>query len=378
MGHRGSWLGFTFNGIHSSTLGITRITDKRVTDKLTPTTKDTTVNVEGVDGVLYWGSKYTKRDFSVSFAFQSMDKTQLTRLRRFLQATEICDLIFDETPYKVYSAKITGQAMIKHLAFGDNAQEYYNGEGSITFTCYFPFARSRYAWQENYTIDNIPEWMSDEDWMSTAPTAQKGTVFYDFDVPQDNPGIVEGDTASFSWVAPNPLLIPYTDTTEWDDTMNGKLIMPSYQDSPYVNYNDWIAASRIPSRENYGVYDPSTHTMRIYNAGDIAMPTRIWFDTYFASVQEPFSVEVSCAGQSMSLQGLVRSQAISPLGAGGDYYTVIDMVNQRVEGYDNNNRHTGRIYDRYMTGSFFQIPQGESTLYISQTPIRIDFNYLYL
>jgi len=69
MGHRGSWLGFTFNGIHSSTLGITRITDKRVTDKLTPTTKDTTVNVEGVDGVLYWGSKYTKRDFSVPFAF---------------------------------------------------------------------------------------------------------------------------------------------------------------------------------------------------------------------------------------------------------------------------------------------------------------------
>jgi phage-related protein len=59
----------------------------------------------------------------------------------------IHDLIFDEDPDKIWSAKVTGTASIKYICFEDASLEdsfnrIYKGEGSITFTCYFPFARS--------------------------------------------------------------------------------------------------------------------------------------------------------------------------------------------------------------------------------------------
>jgi hypothetical protein len=45
---------------------------------------------------------------------------------------EIHDLIFDETPYKVYSAKVTGTATIKHIPFAEgNTNRLYKGEGTI-------------------------------------------------------------------------------------------------------------------------------------------------------------------------------------------------------------------------------------------------------
>jgi hypothetical protein len=40
-----------------------------------------------------------------------------------------------------------------------------------------------------------------------------------------------------------------------------------------MNYWDWIESSNIPSRFNYGVYDESSHQIKLYNAGDIEMPT---------------------------------------------------------------------------------------------------------
>jgi hypothetical protein len=54
----------------------------------------------------------------------------------------IHDLIFDEKPYKVYRAKVTGTATLKYLPFTEgNTNRLYKGEGTIQFTCYEPFAR---------------------------------------------------------------------------------------------------------------------------------------------------------------------------------------------------------------------------------------------
>ena len=64
------YVGFTYNNIHSSTLGITRVsTSKRYNEPILPTLKDITTDIVGADGVVYFGTKYTKRVFSVSFAF---------------------------------------------------------------------------------------------------------------------------------------------------------------------------------------------------------------------------------------------------------------------------------------------------------------------
>jgi hypothetical protein len=76
---------------------------------------------------------------------------------------QIHDLIFDEVPYKIYSAKVTGSATIKYLVFEEkNNKRVYKGEGSVQFTCYNPFARCAFP-EGNYdelklTYENIDEW----------------------------------------------------------------------------------------------------------------------------------------------------------------------------------------------------------------------------
>jgi hypothetical protein len=41
-------------------------------------------------------------------------------------------LIFDERPYKVYRAKVSGTATIKHLVFNEGRDNrLYKGEGTI-------------------------------------------------------------------------------------------------------------------------------------------------------------------------------------------------------------------------------------------------------
>lgn len=52
------------------------------------------------------------------------------------------DLIFDEEPYKVYTAKITGNSSLKSIPFEEKGERIYNGEGTLEFTCYWPYAHT--------------------------------------------------------------------------------------------------------------------------------------------------------------------------------------------------------------------------------------------
>ena len=112
------YIGFTFNNIHSSELGIVRVSDgSRFNENLLPTIQDKTVAVPGGDGTYFFGSFYTQRNFNVSFAFDSLTEEQFSKLKRWLGDKKIHELIFDELPYKAYRAKITGSATIKHIPF---------------------------------------------------------------------------------------------------------------------------------------------------------------------------------------------------------------------------------------------------------------------
>jgi hypothetical protein len=59
----------------------------------------------------------------------------LERLRRHFGDKQIHELVFDERPYKTYSAKVTGTATIKHIPFDEEVDgamtRVYKGEGSI-------------------------------------------------------------------------------------------------------------------------------------------------------------------------------------------------------------------------------------------------------
>ena len=186
------YIGFTFNGVHSSELGIKRTSDgSRFNENLLPTMQDKTVQVPGGDGAYYFGSYYTQRVFNIPFAFDSLTEAQFARLKTHFGDKGIHDLIFDEAPYKVYSAKVTGSATIKHIPFAEgDTNRVYKGEGSIQFTCYNPFARSKFKWLDKYDNANKAEWA-----VASGMKESKGN--YDTNVNQSfqlyNPGDLEAD-----------------------------------------------------------------------------------------------------------------------------------------------------------------------------------------
>ena len=153
------YIGFSFNGIHSSELGIVRTSDgSRYTENLLPNLQDQAVPVPGGDGAYYFGSYYTQRQFPISFAFDSITEKQVNQLKVLLGDRKIHNLIFDENPYKIYKAKISNSAMLKFIPFAEGiTNRIYKGEGNITFTVLQPFAYSPHRYLNEYKEYNIFE-----------------------------------------------------------------------------------------------------------------------------------------------------------------------------------------------------------------------------
>lgn len=137
------FIGFTYNGYHSSQLGIYRTSNSsRFDDDITATMADKTAEVPGGNGQYYFGTTFTNKTFNVPFVFDNLTEDKLRTIKKIFSGDGIHDLIFDETPFKAWSAKVTGSATMKHLCFEENGQRIYKGEGSITFTCYYPYAHT--------------------------------------------------------------------------------------------------------------------------------------------------------------------------------------------------------------------------------------------
>jgi len=82
MALKGSFIGFSYgttgNMIHSSKLGIIRTSDgDRFNDTLTPTFKDISMTANGRDGVFYFGTQQTQKQFSFNIAFDDLSESQL-------------------------------------------------------------------------------------------------------------------------------------------------------------------------------------------------------------------------------------------------------------------------------------------------------------
>ena len=137
------FVGFTFNGRHSSEFNILRVSQSsRYTDLLVPEFQDQTLQIKGRDGIYYWKTNDTKRSFNLSVAFDSITEQNLHNLRKWLNSKTVGDLIFDELPYKKYSVKIESTPQFKFICFDDiNGQRIYKGEGTINFVSYKSKAR---------------------------------------------------------------------------------------------------------------------------------------------------------------------------------------------------------------------------------------------
>lgn len=175
------FLGFTFGGVESSDLGITRVSGgDRYDEQLHPEIKDRTAEVPGVNGEYYFGSDFGTRTFDIDIAFDSLTEEQFRNLRRVFGTKDIKQLIFKERPYKYYMAKLESPIELSYVCFeephstwekiplgiseetgqmeyaqgisgdfeyklyDDTMERRYKGEGKLSFVCYFPFAKSVY------------------------------------------------------------------------------------------------------------------------------------------------------------------------------------------------------------------------------------------
>ena len=353
---KGDFLGFTFDGIHSSELGIMRVSDgSRYSENLLPTFQDKTVQIPGNNGMYYHGSYYTQRQFNIAIAFDSLTEEQLRRLKLLFSDKKIHSLIFDEVPYKVYKVKITGTPNLKYVCFDKGRPDYwhfedkqdiirtkdalynpyekvgygriYKGEGQLNFVAYTPFAKSRFKYINQYKAENIPEWGS----LKTPYAQDVNYNLYD-----------------------------------WRDSVN--LILSSTK-------------RKIGEREY--VLDTFTNNgILIYNPGD--------FDTDFI-----LKLKVTTSGNTpAAFSGFVLGDITDKFLRlvdfelfEGDSGVQINTKLNLIEGIDQYGNITGTIYNKYLTeGDFFKIVANEELIILPITwnnvnfevEGEIDYQYLFI
>ena len=317
-GLKGDFIGFTFDNKHSSELGIVRVSEgSRYDENLLPSIEDKIVRVPGGDGNYYFGSYYTERDFNISIAFDNLSETQFRELRQHFNGKKIGELIFDETPYKVYKVKVITSPNLKYICFDGEDKEgkrirIYKGEGSISFKALTPFARSKSKWLSEYRSSTISTVLIEENNLLTKE---------DLYIPK----MVEvGD-----------------------------------------NIEEWAAASGMKeTQDNYDSYNNGT--INLYNPGD---------------VETDFILKTTDSKTiTFKLNGNPKLK-INPITLkNGDVSYQINSKTELIEGLDAKGKLTGNIYNEYIAGgSFFKIPLGESTLELPSdlTNVEIEYDYLY-
>lgn len=161
--------GFHFNGVHSSQFGIYRVSDgSRYQEGLIPTSEDYVSDIPGGDGQYYFGNSYKTKSWNLNLAFDKVNEKNLRDMKRWLASDTPGYIVFDESPYKRYVGKVTGEPTLSYICFdeylnGDNKKvRIYKGEGSVSFICYYPYAfNNYYKALDDYTDSNYPnkqEW----------------------------------------------------------------------------------------------------------------------------------------------------------------------------------------------------------------------------
>ena len=113
------------------------------------------VDIPGSDGVYFVTSQYQQRQFQVAFAYDGVSEANIKQIRDLFSDKEVHSLIFDEEPYKTYSVKVTSPVKLSFICF-DNLEgtaRVYKGEGNVTFTAFYPFAKATYKTWTDYVIE---------------------------------------------------------------------------------------------------------------------------------------------------------------------------------------------------------------------------------
>lgn len=164
------FIGFSFNGRHSSDFNIYSVSNgSRYQDDLVPNPIDYTEEIPGGVGQYYFGSDTDIKEFSLNIAYDNLTEKGLREMRKWLSPNSIGEIVFDERPYKTYIGKIRSAPSLTYICFQEDTsnkkvERIYKGEGTIDFICYYPYAKTSKEKKElKYFENQIDESNSKEE-----------------------------------------------------------------------------------------------------------------------------------------------------------------------------------------------------------------------
>jgi len=154
------YLGFTFDGRHSSEFGLLVVSDgSRYHQNLFSNFSDNIQTVPGRNGGYFFGTQLGMKDFEINCAFDEMTTHMRDEIQMWLYPDKVGWLIFDEMPYKKYLVKIAAIPNFNFLPFTELKsihnynieKEILKGELNIQF-----FSFNEYAYEnEGYELPKI-------------------------------------------------------------------------------------------------------------------------------------------------------------------------------------------------------------------------------
>ena len=372
MVQSGDFIGFTYNGYKSRDIGVVRVSNSdRYSNNVLPSFEDKVADIPGGDGQYFYGTYFKAKEFSMSIAFDSLSEDQLQQLSIIFGDRQVHDLIFDEWPYKVYSAKVKSEPELSYICFDELNQRVYKGEGTINFICYYPFAHSYRKFLEGYGNDNMGDW--------AVQSRMKEQKQVNKEVLLDTYNSMNGHIELFNAGDLNTdfkLFIPFVDNKIDGFSLkifkrgNNSLVLGDKsvvisngdisKDLKYYTQN----GEKITPNEEYYYQDKTTGKRYEWNT------TKALFDLVITVPVATIKFDTITAKDS-SETGIV-----------------VDSALQALRGYKKsgeNITYTMNLYNNeLLEGSFFQIPKLDSELQIISNSdtvlsqnITIQYNYLY-
>ena len=409
MAIKGDFISFTYNGVHSTELGVMRVTSSnRYTDALLPTIQDKTVQAPGSNGTYFFGSYYTQRQITISVAFDEVTEDQIRLMRKTFGDQLSHQLTFDDEPYKVYYAKTTGTPQLQYVPF--SSPRVYKGEGTFTFTCYEPFAHTpnnykylnqyiifRYR-QEDFEQGNISASGSSEIVPTDGQNTDNNKLYrirskgyegynyrsivlntnfnayriFSYDVDKECIGKSSWLSSGTEYQTPEGIkYIRIVLANTSDSSPTGDSNKVTVEDFKYTyikpsnaapwywynNRNEWNLGANLLDYQvdsTYDVYNTGTHQFKIYNPGDV--------ETDFKLI-----IKFPTNGSSFSMSGIHayndntnenRALNVSINGKkGSDVSIQFSSKTNLIEGLDAQGARTGNLYnDKIASGSWFKLP----------------------
>lgn len=419
---KGDFLGFSFDGIHSSRLGITRVSEgDRYNESLVPEIEDKIIPVPGENGSYFFGSLYRTKSITIQIAFDSLTESQFRQLRKLLAIKKPCKLILDERPYKVYTAKISAPPQLNYICFDEEqyswkdhsklennsgyipksidhklytgrTQRIYKGEGTIEFECIYPYAVDQFKILDYYgNFDFKPTWGIGVYYKNNprTPGEAQERIAYDTEHAAEGEVIDENDPKyKVIKIDSGNTITIYDNTKDWAES-SGIL--------PYEYYKKYKVDS-VYAVDNVVGYNAC---IPVYNAGDVDAPFYLFLPFKNNGLDEAGSLNAA-SGNYIDINVGNRLLRLKPFQSVTTFRkengVIINTNNHLIEGvvYDMKTstwRTTGNLYNEFIVaGDFAKIKANDWTMFdtydgshtqtiylncATALDARIHYNYLY-